>query len=305
MPGRQAASLPTQCAARPDASSSSNLLWVGGRRNLVYYVHGGRVISSQGRGPALPPFATPVGFRACRTPLLIYRLGPDLRAKPLTPGRKTVALGRNVVVAPDGRLVSYSGAQVRYGFGYSFGVRGLPPKWLIMNLAVSPQSPRLLLAATQSPEAGVETCGKGLGRIYRITPTGSKTILVDNPCHDQPEAAWSPDGSAISYITGDSNDLYVLDSSGAAHPRRVTVHGEVRRYLWSPDSSRIVYVTTDGEAAVVAVSTGAVHDLGRMDPLAWSPDGREIAVAAAGKPQIEAVSATGGASRVLLRLKKS
>jgi WD40 repeat protein len=303
VPGGQAASLPTRCAARPDASSSSNLLWFGGRRNLVYYVHGGRVISSHGRGPVLPPFATPVGFRACRTPLLLYQLGEELRAAPLTGGRKTQSLGQNAVVASDGQLVSFAGAQVRYGLGYSFEARGLPPKWEIVSLTVSPQSPRVLLAATQSPAAGIESCGK-LGRIYRITPTESKTILVDNPCRDKPEIAWSPNGSSISYITGESNDLYVLNSDGS-HLRRISVPGRVRRYLWSPDGSRIAYVTSDGEAAVVAVSSGAVHDLGRMAPLAWSPDGREIAVAAAGKPLIEAVSANGGGSRVLLRLKKS
>ncbi len=303
MPGSGPAALSTRCAARPDASASATLLWLGGRRTLVYYVRGRRVVSSHGRGPALPPFATPVGFRACRTPLLLYQLGSDLRATPLAHGRKTLTLGRNAVLAPDGRLVSFDGAQVRYGLGSSFDVRGLPPKWEIVSLAVSPRSPRVLLAATQSPAAGIETCGK-LGRIYRVTPSGSRTILVDSPCRDKPEIAWSPDGSSISYITGESNDLYVLRSDGS-HPRRITVPGRVRRYLWSPDGSRIAYVTTDGEAAVVAVSSGAVHDLGRGAPLAWSPDGREVALAAAGKPLIEAVSATGGSSRVLLRLRKS
>jgi dipeptidyl aminopeptidase/acylaminoacyl peptidase len=301
--GRQAGSLSTRCTARPDASSSANLLWLGGRQRDVYYVDGGRVVSSHGRVPALPAFATPVGFRACRTPLLLYRLGDELRAAPLTAGRKTLSLGRNAVVASDGQLVSFAGAQVRYDVGYSFEVRGLPPRWEIVSLAVSPRSPRVLLAATQSPKAGIETCGK-LGRIYRITPTGSRTILVDNPCRDKPEIAWSPNGSSISYITGESNDLHVLDSNGS-HPRRIAVEGRIRKYLWSPDGSRIAYVTTAGEAAVVNVSSGVVHVLGRGALLAWSPDGHEIALAAAGKPLIEAVSASGGSAHVLLRLGRS
>jgi hypothetical protein len=64
-------------------------------------------------------------------------------------------------------------------------------------------------------------------------------------------------------------------------------------------------MTRQGECAVVAVASGKTRDLGQGQPLAWSPDGREVALAAAGKPTVEAVSATGGGSRVLLRLRKS
>jgi hypothetical protein len=301
---RQAASPPTGCAARPDASSGANLLWLGGRPNVVYYVRGKRIISSQGHGRALPPFAIPVGFRACRTPLLLYDLGPELRATALTGGPKTLTLGRDSVVAPDGRLVSYVGSRIRYAGGSSFVARGLPLTWKIADLAVSPRDPQVFVAAAQSPEAGIETCGKGLGGIYRVTPSGSKTLFVDNPCRDHPEAGWSPDGSTISYIAGPAKNIYVLDASGS-HPRRLTAEGDVRSYLWSPDGTQIAYVTKQGDAAVVAVSGGAVHELGRGAPLAWSPDGREIAFAVAGRPLIEAVSATGASPRVLLRLRKS
>jgi WD40 repeat protein len=303
--GPRHAALSIRCSTPAEASSSASLLWLGGSRPRVWYVHGGRVLSSAGRSRALPSFARAAGFRACAAePVLLYTLGSELRATALRGTPKTLTLGDNAVVAPDGQLVSYAGTRVSYAGGSSFSARGLPLKWRIASLVVSPRDSHLLLAAAQSPEAGIETCGKGLGGIYRLTPSGSKTLLVDNPCHDHPQAAFSPSGSAISFVSGSANDLYVLASSGT-NPRRLTSHAQVRGYLWSPDGTRIAYVTKKGECAVVAVASGKTRDLGRGQPLGWSPDGREVALAAAGNPAVEAVSASGDSRRVLLRLRTS
>ena len=303
--GPRLASLSISCSTPRAASSSANLLWLGGTRSLIYYVHGGKVISSAGRSRALPAFARAAGFRACSKPVLLYTFGSELRATALEGRHKTLTLGRNAVVAPGGQLVSYAGTRVSYAGGFSFAARGLPLKWRIASVVVSPRDSHLLLAAAQSPEAGIETCGKGLGGIYRVTPSGSKTVLVDNPCHDHPQAAFNPSGSTISYVAGSSGDLYVLASSGRAHPRALTSNAGVRGYLWSPDGTRIAYMTKEGDCAVVTVASGQTRNLGRGQPLAWSPDGREIALAAPGRPAVEAVSAAGGASRVLLRLRRS
>jgi WD40 repeat protein len=294
-------SLSTGCAARGSGVSDSDLLWL--RDGRVYFVDKKKVISSQGHGTPVPAFTTPVGFRACGTPLLLYTFGPELRAMTLSGPRKTIALGRNVAVAPDLSLVSFSGSQITAGSS-SFVARGLPLHWKISSIAVSPRDPHVFLAAAQSPEAGIETCGKGLGGIYRITPSGSKAIFVDNPCRDHPQAAFSPNGATISYVGGPSASLYTRDASGA-HLRRVTTAGDVTRYLWSPDGTMIAFGTKQGAVAVLSLKSGAVHQLGRGAPLAWSPDGREVALAAAGKSLIEAVPASGGGSHVLLRLQKS
>jgi WD40-like Beta Propeller Repeat len=74
------------------------------------------------------------------------------------------------------------------------------------------------------------------------------------------------------------------------------------QYLWSPNGTTIAYATKRGVAAVVSLASGAAHELGRGTPLAWSPDGREVALAVAGRPLIESVPASGGRSHVLLRL---
>jgi hypothetical protein len=267
-------------------------------------VHGGKVISSAGRSRRLPAFARAAGFRACGAPVVLYTIGSELRATALSGSHKTLTLGNNAVVAPNGQLVSYAGTRVSYAGGSSFAARDLPLKWEIASVVVSPRDSHLLLAAAQSPEAGIEMCGKGLGGIYRVTPSGSRTLLVDNPCHDHPQAAFSPSGSSISFISGPGKDLHVLASNGT-DPRALTSNAQVRGYLWSPDGTKIAYVTKEGECAVVTVASGQTHDLGRGQPLAWSPNGKQVALATAGKPMVEAVSATGGSSHVLLRLRKS
>jgi hypothetical protein len=295
-------SLSISCSTSSDASSSANLLWVAGKQPLVYYVQGRKVLSSVGPPSALPQSAISVGFRACSKPLLLYTVGTELRATALGGGRQTLALGQHAFVAPGGGLVSYSGMKIKDSAGSSFAVRGLQPNWLITSVVASPSNPHAFLVSAQSPEAGLEMCGKGLGGVYLASPSGTKTVLVDNPCRDHPLAGWSPNGASISYVGGSSNDLYTLDASGS-HLRRVTTAGQVARYLWSPSGTKIVFATKGGSAAVVAAAGGSTQSLGRGAPLAWSPDGREVAFAAAGKPMIEAVSATGGrSSHVLLRL---
>lgn len=307
-PGSQAASLSVRCSTSSAASSSADLLWLGGSRPAVYFVDHGKVISSRGRGPSLPPSAIPVGFRACRTPLLFYTVGSELRATALTRAHHagTLTLGSGAVVAPDGRLVSFAGARIweTESVGPSFVARGLPLHWKITGVVASPRDPHVFLASAQSPEAGIETCGKGLGGVYRVSPSGTTTIFIDNPCRDHPQAVWSPDGSVISYVGGSSNDIYVLDASGT-HLRRITAAGNVTQYLWSPDGTRIAYTTRRGTAAVVAVAARTTRPLGHGVPLAWSPDGQMVALAAPGRPVIEAVSATGGRARTLLRLPRS
>src|SRR4029077_105776 len=99
---RHAASSSITCAARGNSSSSGNLLWLGGSRPAVYYVDGGKVISSHGRRVSLPAYAIPVGFRACGKPVVLYTVGSVLRASALAGGGQMMTVGRNAVVGARG-----------------------------------------------------------------------------------------------------------------------------------------------------------------------------------------------------------
>ncbi|HZD88115.1 MAG TPA: hypothetical protein VE088_08940 [Gaiellaceae bacterium] len=292
----RAASL-IRCGAAGDQGASPELLWLD---SAVYVVDGRRVLSSRGLGVPLPRGAVPVGFRDCRTPVVLYRLGDVLRAKVLASHGRTLTLGRGTIAAPDGRLVSFAGTRIRYGGGGSFAVRGLPAKWEIASVVPSPSDPHVFLASVQSPEAGIELCGRGLGGVYRVSPGGSKALLVDNPCHDQPEPAWSPDGSAISFLNSGSKALYTLSSNGADR-HTVETRGVVVSYLWSPDGRRIAYESRRHGKPSVWVSTlrTGTHRVAAGELAGWSPDGREVAVVR--RRRVVAVRVAGGRPQVLLR----
>lgn len=277
--------------------SSTNLLWSG---SSVYFVDGRTVFASQGRSVSLPRGAVPAGFRACHAPVVLYRLGDELRAKVLGRSGGSKLLGRNSAVSPDGQLLSFSGTAIRPAGAAPVAVRGLPPKWELVDVVAAAGAGSFLVSA-QSPEAGIELCGKGLGAIYRVSPSGTHTVLVDNPCHDNPQPAFSPDGTQLSYID-DSSALYTAAASGGA-PHRLTRGVHVLGYQWSPDGSEIAYQTrVHGKAQVVVIDarTGAQRAVIPGTLEAWSRDGSEVAVAR-GKAVV-AVPVAGGASRSLLNL---
>jgi Tol biopolymer transport system component len=180
-------------------------------------------------------------------------------------------------------------------------LRGLQPKWQLTSVVASPHDAGAFLAAAQSPEAGIELCGKGLGAIYRVSPSGTHTLLVDNPCRDTPQPAFSPDGSRISYLDSESNALYTLRANGTGR-QRVATSGKIVSYLWSPDGRRIAYESISGRVSSVWVSTlgGATRHLAGGELAGWSPDGRDVAVV--NGHSVVAVPVAGGTARSLLHL---
>ena len=267
-------------------SSSGSVFWSG---STVWFADGSRVVSSRGASVTLPPDAAAVGFRSCGTPAVVYDVRGELRARPLAGG------GKNVL------LVSFGGTTIRPAGAAPVSLRGLQPKWQLTSVVASPHGAGAFLAAAQSPEAGIELCGKGLGAVYRVTPSGTHTLLVDNPCRDTPQPAFSPDGSRISYLDSESNALYTLRANGTGR-QRVATRGKVVSYLWSPDGRRIAYESRSGGAVSVWVSTpgGGTQRLAGGELAGWSPDGHEVAVVRGGR--VVAVPVAGGKSRPLLHL---
>ena len=151
----------------------------------------------------------------------------------------------------------------------------------------------------------------------RLSPDGTRIAfvvetsiwLVDTDGRTQPRKIvaagsaprWSPDGETLAYVD-DASNVQLLR---AGQTRQIAAR--VEDYQWSPDGKEIAYVVreqlpesdpivVDGPVAftrlwIANVADGSAKQLTRDDleiqELAWSPDGRELAlvVAPSSKPE--------------------
>ncbi|MCD4750075.1 MAG: PDZ domain-containing protein [Thermoanaerobaculales bacterium] len=135
-----------------------------------------------------------------------------------------------------------------------------------------------------------------------------RNLTRSSGAHDR-DAAWSPDGRMIAYISdaGGEDEIWLVDQAGKGESKRLTSGHEARlfRPLWSPDSSCIAFADKDGRLFVVEVENGseilAADDIfGRLFDYGWSPDGAHIAFSLrneAGVSRLHIWSAAGGELR--------
>jgi Tol biopolymer transport system component/DNA-binding SARP family transcriptional activator len=111
---------------------------------------------------------------------------------------------------------------------------------------------------------------------------GGRTIsLTDGTLGDEHWPRWSPDGTRLSFETGDA--VYVVPPlGGSAKPLLTRSEPDGPSFLaWSPDGGRLAYargntievVATEGDATTVIPTGDLPHSL------SWSPDGSRLAFA--------------------------
>lgn len=293
-----ASALPSGCTA---SANATDMLWPGSS-SPGYYVSGNQVISSSGPVFSLPSGSSAAQLWACGSrPVLTYLRGDTLERVQLG-SHRVVGLAHDAVISPGGLLVSFRGTRIGYEGGPALSVHGLPIGWPVTGVIVSPRKPLVFMVETQSPRAGVDECSKGLGQVFRVSPQGSRRMILYNPCQGDPHAAWSPDGASVAYAGDAGRGLYVVDSSARRAPRVLTLQAGVSRLLWSPDGTRIAYEveTLHGSTvSVVDVASGTQSTVASGSLDGWSPDGNEVAVVTK-SGSLEAVPARGGPARTLL-----
>lgn len=216
--------------------------------------------------------------------------------------------------APDGRIVYELGGALRVldtASGQSLeldvevhddGVAMRPARIdvadQIEGYDLSPKAERVLFVAR--------------GDVFTVPASDGvvRNLTRSSDAHER-EAAWSPDGKRIAWVsdaTGEE-EIWVAPHDGAGPAVQVTQNTAGRLYdlRWSPDSVHLAYVTKEGMLEVVDVDskeTVEVHQepFGRLSDHVWSPNGGWIAFSSNDPNELSAIWLWNAASRQKTRV---
>jgi Tol biopolymer transport system component len=156
------------------------------------------------------------------------------------------------------------------------------------------------------------TSRDGFQELYTMSPDGGdlKRLTVNENINDL-QAAYSPDGTLIAYMTnysvGDgTGEIWVMNSDGSNQRRLTDNQRDDMSPVWSPDGSKIVFTSTNEDRSgtdifVYDVAVGQLRqltdDVGYEFSPVWSPDGVWIGYTTIHEPQrdVYAVRADGSA----------
>ncbi|MDI3291377.1 prolyl oligopeptidase family serine peptidase [Polyangium sp. 15x6] len=173
------------------------------------------------------------------------------------------------------------------------------PKWLpdsrgIAFVRSNGGGRKIHVLPVDGGEAEVLDVGELEFEDYELAPDGRSIAFTAAPplSAAEKEAAWRSGGVIDEAARHRSSQLWVLERGKA--PRRVTQGQEnVLAFRWSPDGRRFVVITSPSAephdasmrhtARIISAADGAVvRDLTReprpLGSVAWSPDGRHVAV---------------------------
>src|SRR4051794_1329594 len=143
----------------------------------------------------------------------------------------------------------------------------------IESFVISPTGARALLVAR--------------GDVFSVpAKNGEVRDLTSTTAVRERDAAWSPDGKWIAYLSdrdGKEYELYVRPADGTTE-RQLTNGSKAWNLApsWSPDSKLIAYADKDHTLHVIDVASGKITDAdkGRFDDItfySWAPDSKWIA----------------------------
>lgn len=135
---------------------------------------------------------------------------------------------------------------------------------------------------------------------------GATRNLTDTQGVRERNAAWSPDGKWIAYVSDATGEyeIYVRPQDGRGEPRRLTRNGDVWLFApaFSPDSRKLAFGDRRHRLRVVDVENGEIVDVDRgvredLDVYRWSPDGAWIAYEKSHETRLPGIAVFSLASR--------
>jgi tricorn protease len=121
--------------------------------------------------------------------------------------------------------------------------------------------------------SGSQSVAVARGEVFTIPREGgiTRNLTASSGARDK-DAAWSPDGKSIAYLSDASGEyeVYVADAAGKTPAQQLTTHKDGYRHTlrWSPDSTKIAFADQALRVWVLDVATKALTE---VDKAAYEP----------------------------------